>query len=422
MKRRTFLKSVLSSGMAMSGYLFESPLRLALNEARAANPSATLIVIFQRGGCDGLNTVVPFGDDAYYALRPTIGIARPDSSDPDRALDLDGFFGLHPSLSALLPIYLAGDLAILPSVQYPDPSRSHFRGQYFIESGQPLSESDGWLNRYLAGTYSAAAMRAVHFGDSLSQALRGQVPVSTLSSLERFNLGLDSVEEDRLIESVSPVYEQAPAHASANRELVLQSGRRLFGDLELAHSIDVAGYQPTNGALYPDNQFGLQLREIAQLIKTPGVDLEVATVDSGGWDTHSGQGGGEPDGWQSRRLADFSAGIRALYDDLAAQRDRVMILTMTEFGRTAHENGSRGTDHGIASSWFLIGGAVNGGIHNGDLGWPGLSEQKLLAGRFLNFTVDYRDIFSEILLKHFGATALDTLVPGHGFIDQGLIG
>lgn len=421
MKRRTFLKSVLGTGAAAGGYLFRNPLKLAMNEAQAAPQRPALVVIFQRGGCDGLNSVVPYGDPAYRDLRPSIAIARPDDNAPNRAIDLDGFFGLHPSLEPLAPIYRAGNMAVLPSVQYPSPSRSHFRSQFFIESGRQSDESDGWLNRFLAATEVPSPMRAAHFGGSLAQALKGPVPVSSFSSINGFNLGLSATEEQTLIDALGPVYDQDPSPDTHYRRLVQDFGRKLFGDLEIAQGVDPTGYEPANGALYPDTSYGRRLREIAQLLKSPGVELELATVDIGGWDTHSNQGGGEPEGRLSRRLAEFSAGIRALYEDLGSLRDQVMILTMTEFGRTCKENGSGGTDHGIASSWFLFGDRVNGGIYNGPGGWPGLSEQDMVNGRFLNHTVNHRDLMGEILWKHLGAADLAGLLPGHVFQDQGLI-
>ena len=424
-KRRDFLrgsiKAVLGAGLVGS-QLTPSPLNLLIRPAMAQSaPAPTLVVIFQRGGCDGLNTVIPYGDDDYYALRPTIAVTPPDPADPDSALDLDGFFGLHPGLAGLKGIFDQGDLAVMPAVQYPDYSRSHFDSQNFIESGVREDNRDGWLNRYLNssdGASAAGQLRAVNFGGSLAQSLRGPVPVSSFSSIAAFNLGLADTEERELVDTVLPVYQQA-RQDDHYRDLVREFGLVQFNNLDIARSIDTAGYQPANAAQYPDNSYGRQLREVAQLIKQ-GVGLEVATVSVGGWDTHSNQGGGEADGRQARNFRNFGDGVAALYTDLGAAMDNVVILTMTEFGRTAHENGSFGTDHGVASAWFAVGNRINGGVYNPG-GWPGLAADKMIQGRFLDFNIDYRNILAELLQNHLGNSDLASILPGHSPVPLGLL-
>ncbi len=316
MKRRTLLKGMLGSGLTLAG---SSLLRLPLiGEAQAA-PLPTLVVIFQRGGCDGVNAVVPYGDADYYRLRPSIGIATPNPADPAAALDLDGFFGLHPSLAPLKPIYDSGELAVLPTVQYPNSSHSHFSGEVFIESGDPntpVDLSDGWLNRHLATTLLnnqlQSPLQAVHFfGSSLSHALSGAVPVQSFSVIDAFTLGLSGTDEAALIKRVLPVYQDTPSPASAYRQLVHQYGQVLFNNLNVISSIDTAGYVPANGAVYPNGSYGRRLKETAQLIKD-NVGLQLVTVDIGGWDTHSDQGGGESSGRQARRFQEFAGGIAAL--------------------------------------------------------------------------------------------------------------
>jgi len=428
MNRRKFLQALLGTGLATGGMLLRGPLRL--NGALAATTGAapTLVVIFQRGGCDGLNAVVPYGDSEYYNLRPTIGIAPPDGTNPLAALPLTDpfnaypdFFGLHPALAPLKNIYDAGDLAVMPTVQYPSSSHSHFDGQNYIESGAPVKGLDGWLNRHLAGlTTVSGQLQAVSFGSELAQALRGPIPVQSFSSINAFNLGLNNSEETALTDTVLPVYNDIPFSPSAYQQLVHQYGQVLFNNLNVVRSIDTASYQPANGAVYPGGGYGRNLREAAQLIKAD-IGLEAVTINIGGWDTHSGQGGGEPDGRQARRFDLMARGIQALYTDLGNRMDNVVILTMTEFGRTAKENGSGGTDHGDASSWFAVGRQIRHGIYGS---WPGLQSTELARGRYLRYTVDYRDVFGDILINHLGHSGaeLATLLPGYSYQPLGLFG
>ncbi len=415
MKRRTFLKGILGTGVAVGSCVFRNPL---ISSAQAAT-IPTLVVVFQRGGCDGLNTVVPFGDSDYFRLRPTIAIPQPGNG-PLSALDLNGFFGLHPSLSDFMPIYNAGQLAVLPTVQYPDASRSHFDSQVFIESGAKQKDIHGWLNRHLQAGGVRSNLQAVSFGSKLSQALRGSIPVQSFSSISAFNLGLAEQDETALVNSVLPVYGEAASPATEYRQLVHQYGNVLFNNLDTVANIDTENYQPANGAVYPNGSYGRSLREATQLIKM-NVGLELVTVDIGGWDTHSNQGNGDPTARQAKRLREFSSGIAAMYQDLeAAGMNNVIILSMTEFGRTCKENGSRGTDHGNAASWFMLGPNINGGIHGT---WPGLTEDDMYRGRYLQHTVDYRDIMGDILTGHFGhnSASLSSLLPGHNYMPQGLL-
>ncbi len=428
MRRRHFLKGVLGTGGLAGGQLlFGNPL---LRRASAQVPTTpTLVVIFQRGGCDGLNAVIPYGDTNYAALRPTIGVAPPDPNNPESALALGDpsalgnqpadFFGLHPSLSPLMDIYDAGDLAVLPTVQYNNATRSHFSGQHRIESGAPRDDIDGWLNRHLQSAGISSQLQAVGFGGELAQALRGNIPVQSFSFIDAFTLGLGDTDETLLTGTVTPVYNDVPDPASDYQLLVHQYGQVLFNNLSVVNSIDTSSYVPENGAVYPGSGYGRQLREIAQLIKA-GVGLEVATVDIGGWDTHSTQGGGEANGRQARRFADFAGGIRALYQDLGTMMDDVVILTMTEFGRTSRENGSAGTDHGNAAAWFAAGRRLTGGVYGA---WPGLDEtNELYQGRYLQHTVDFRDVMGDILVNLFGhgTGELATLLPGHAYSPMNL--
>ena len=364
MQRRDFLKLMLSSSVAGSAWLLDDSLRFKTAQAAAA--PKTLVVIFQRGGCDGLNVVVPYADSDYYRLRPMIAIPTPGKTNG--ALDLNGYFGLHPAMQGLQRLYQQQQLAVFPAVHYPQASFSHFDSQHFIESGAIRSDLEGWMNRHLASSMNSTGMRGVGFGNELAQALRGSVVVSSLRDLANFDLGLSDSEEMRLSSRLNTVYAQHPQDANPYAKLLQQTGQTLLRDLELTRQIDPKAYRPANGAVYPANLFGSQLQQTAQLIKQ-GVGLEVASIDLGGWDTHSGQGGAV--GAQANLLKNFADGIAAFCLDLGTTMQNVLVLTMTEFGRTAEENGSGGTDHGNASAWFAVGGRVKGGIYGT---WPGLAK------------------------------------------------
>ena len=429
MKRRNFIKGMMGTGLVTAGScLFRVPLISSAQATPVGTP--TVVVIFQRGGCDGLNTVIPYGDDNYYNLRPTIGIPAPDSGAAFPALDLDGFFGLHPSMASLLPIFNAQNMAVLPTVHYPEPSRSHFDSQHFIESGisrenlgtANINNLDGWLNRLLQISGNAQPLQAVGFGGELAQSLRGSIPVQSFSFINSFNLGFQGAEQQALINGVLPVYQELPSPQSSYRELVQQFGQTLFSNLDAVLAIDTNAYIPENGASYPNSSYGRRLRETAQMIKEPNIGLQMVTVDTGGYDTHSNQGAGEPSGRLSRSLQDFSEGIAALVTDLGTKMDDVVIVTMTEFGRTSQENGSMGTDHGNAASWFVVGNTIQGGVYLNEQGWPGLAEEDLYQGRYLASTTDYRDIYGDILFNHLNQseTNLASLLPGHNFNSLGL--
>ena len=423
MKRREFLRLLATAGASTAAVAFGDPLRPRLAFAQTG-AGKTLVVIFQRGGCDGLNTVVPFGDANYYALRPTIAVPPPNAGNPAAALALNGFgaptnlLGLHPGLAPLMRIWNDGRLAVLPATHYPNASQSHFDGQENLESGADRAYLDGWLNRHLVTLPRPAALRAVGFGDELPHALRGQIIVSAFNDIASFALGMPDDQQQALLTDLGRVYSQAAADDKAYRSLVLGHGRAVVNDLAVLSGINTASYAPANGAAYPNSTYGRQLRQIAQLIKED-VGLEVAALSIGGWDTHNNQGAGESTGQQARRHQDFAAGIAALYTDLGGQSSAVTIVTMTEFGRTAAENGSMGSDHGQASAWFVAGGDVRGGIYGA---WPGLAPAQLVHGRYLDHSVDFRNVMGDVLANHLGnAGNLATVLPGHSYTPIGLI-
>jgi uncharacterized protein (DUF1501 family) len=371
----------------------------------------TLICLFQRGAADALNVVVPHGESSYYTLRPRIAIPRPSVrlGGGQGAVDLDGFFGLHPSLQPLKPLWDRGLLAPIHAVGSPSTTRSHFDAQDYMESGTPdvKSTPDGWLNRYLAtkGTCEECAprndakpspFRAVAMTDQTPRILEGDAPAVAMTSLDAFAVRAGGTSAEQ-IEAL---------YRTGTSDVVHASGSEMFDAVKMLRSANPQRYQPEHGAQYPRSQFGQRLREIAQLIKA-NVGMEIAFADVGGWDTHVNQGGAT--GQLANRLGDFAQSIAALVTDLGDRMENVVILTMSEFGRMARENGTGGTDHGHAGAMFAIGGAIKGGKVHGK--WPGLAREQLYEGRDLALTTDFRAVFGEIASQHLGAAKLDTGVP-----------
>ncbi|MFK5984859.1 MAG: DUF1501 domain-containing protein [Pseudomonadota bacterium] len=415
MKRRQFLRNMMALPLATGSFLYGNPDSF-INKAHAAISGKTLVVIFQRGGCDGLNVVVPYADENYYNLRPTIAIPAPTGA-ADSALNLDGFFGLHPGLSPLHQLYQSGVVGVMPAVHYENASRSHFDSQDYIESAVYGGANDGWLNRHLTNQYldnfeQAGAIRAVSFGNDLAHSLRGSTSVLSFNDLSSFSFNNISPQ---YFNNLQAVYNQSVSTEHKNRLLVHQDGRLMLAKLQNIMDISSNQYTPENNVTYPGNSYGNQLQQVAQLIKS-NVGLELATVSLGGWDTHTNQGG--VTGTQANRLNNFSSGIHALYHDLGQNMDDVVILTMTEFGRTAKQNASAGTDHGNASSWFVIGNSVRGGIY-GD--WPGLQTEQLYRERYLAHNIEYTDVFAEVLVNHLQNTNLSSVLPGQNYQPIGFL-
>lgn len=406
MNRRFFLKSggiaLASMGVSLSAPSFLE--RLALGNA-AGGRRKTLIAIFQRGAVDGLNMVVPFGESNYYDLRPSIAIPKPDAGKPESAINLDGFFGLHPSMSSFKPLWDSKRLAIVHASGSPDNSRSHFDAQDYMESATPgvKSTADGWLNRYLQNKKDAeeTSFRAVSMTRTMPRVLMGRAPSVAMSSLSEFSIraGKSSANLQTGFEAI---------YAQQSKDTLAGTGRETFEAVNYLKKANPAQYKPENGAEYPNNPFGNSLRQIAQLIKAD-VGLEIAFTDIGGWDTHVNQGNSR--GQLANLLQPFSAAIAALYQDLGQRMDDVVILTMSEFGRTVRENGNRGTDHGHANAMFVLGNSVRGGKVYGR--WPGLKNDQLFEGRDLALTTDFREVFGEIAGRHLGATNLKSVFPGY---------
>lgn len=402
MKRRDVLKLLLSTTVSAS--FLNRP-------AHADFDGRVLIVVFMRGGWDGLNIVVPYGDDTYYSLRPTIAIQPPGSSGAVSAIDIDGFFGFHPSMKHLHNLYQAGHVAVMPAVHYSDSSYSHFKGQDIVESASMTSHDSGWLGRYLVSSGGESSSKGLGLGEQIPVSLRGlPTPVSAFPNLASLQITDSWIDRQMISGVVERAYQSPPVQGNPHANLLHAIGGRLISDLSKLREI---GQTPAgNGATYPSGTFGGQLRQAAALVKAK-IGLRVITIDLGGWDTHSGQGGGQADGRMSRLLAGFSESVSAFFTDLGADASQVTLLTMSEFGRTAAENGSGGTDHGNASTWMAIGPTVNGGMHLGN-GWPGLQPSQLRDGRALAHTIDFRAIYANVLTRCLGATNLSAVLPGYG--------
>lgn len=417
MDRRTFLGQALKHLAFGSLLMGGGPGGLLLGQARAAATGRTLVVVFLRGGCDGLNMLVPHGEDAYYSLRPTLGIAPPSAGNPLSALNLDGFFGLHPSMAALHGMYQNGWVAALPAVHYPSASQSHFVGQDIIENATALPSTTGWLGRYLATLSSGAEQKALALTAGVPRSLLGSVPVSALADLRGLSLAATKADQDLLAAMMANEYSRAPIAGHPYDAGLRAAGRQLQIDIAELQSVDAL--PAANGAAYPATAFGRQMRQAAGLIKTrPGTEL--LALDLGGWDTHRAQGGGQPDGTQAKLLSQLSNATAAFYADLGSAASGVLLLAVTEFGRTAAENSSGGTDHGNASTWLAVGPMVRGGVHT-VAGWPGLAPTQLQQGRYLAQSTDYRDIYGEILTRHLGVPNPSSLLAGYAAQSVGFL-
>ena len=396
--RRFFLKS---SGLT----LFATGTAPSFLVRLAAMPSAgrkkVLVALFQRGAMDGLNAVVPYSDDLYYQARPTIALPRPGKGE-GAVLDLDGRFGLHPQLAPFKPFWDDKSLAIIHAAGSPDATRSHFDAQDFMESATPGDKGtrDGWLNRYLEANErkEASPLRAVSMGPKLARSLQGSAPAVAINNLGDFRLP----DKAPIKEGLMSMYgEVGAAQTSA---LMSRVSRDTFAALELVTRLDASSYHPANGASYPQSKFGESMKQIAQMIKAD-LGVEVAFADMGGWDTHTNEAVR-----LNNLLQEFSSTIAAFVTDLGSRMQDVVVLTMSEFGRTARENGNQGTDHGHANCMFVLGGVKGGRIY-GD--WPGLEREQLYESRDLALTTDFRDVFAEVLSRHMGAKKLEQIFPNY---------
>jgi uncharacterized protein (DUF1501 family) len=374
--------------------------RAAFGVADKGGRTKRLVVIFQRGAADGLNIVVPHAELQYYSMRPSINIPR------QSVLDLDGFFGLHPSLSPFLPLWQQRHLAIVHAAGSPDQTRSHFDAQDFMETGTPgvKATEDGWLNRSLQKlpqSGQASPFRAIALGPSLSRILSGSEPAVAMSNISDFSVGGRNARSSAAARAFAAMYD----HSSDS--ILHGTGAETFEAVKMLRSADPGRYVPVPSAEYPKGRFGDSLRQLAQLIKAD-LGVQVAFADIGGWDHHVNEGATE--GQLANVLRDFSQSLAAFWVDLGDLAEDTVVITMSEFGRTARENGNRGTDHGHANVMFVLGGPVKGGKVYGR--WPGLDQSQLYEGRDLAVTTDFRQVIGEAVARHMGNENLAQVFPG----------
>jgi len=401
--RRVFVKS---GGLALVS-LGLDPLFLA--RAAYATPRdgsaerPLLVCIFQRGAVDGLSVVIPHGDAAYYSERPRIAVRSSD------LVDLDGHFGLHPALAPLKPLWDNKSLALVPAVGSPDATRSHFDAQDYMESGTPGVKvtSDGWLNRYCqhCREHETTPFRAAAFGAELPRILAGSAPALAIPDLQAFGRTGGGGRRDGRTDTITRAFEEM--YAGSSTGLISSSAQEAFEAVRMLREANPTQYTPDNGAAYPQGRFGHTMLQLAQLIKA-NVGLEIAFADVSGWDTHVNQGAAE--GQLANRLREFGAGLAAFAQDMGERMRHIVVLTMSEFGRTVRENGSGGTDHGHGTAMLVMGGPVSGGRIAGR--WPGLDSGVRYEGRDVPVTTDFRDLFSEILVRHCGAPDVQPVFPG----------
>ncbi|MBC8140811.1 MAG: DUF1501 domain-containing protein [Armatimonadetes bacterium] len=430
--RRLFLRNggIALASVGLVPALGPAFLRRAALGAETPKRGKVLICLFQRGACDGLSMVTPHGDPDLYKLRSQIAVARPKGGDRESAtLDLDGFFGLHPAMAALMPMYKSGQMAIVHAAGSPSGTRSHFDAQDFMESGTPDAKSvpDGWLSRTAAlcpedrANAKNTPFKAVALGGAMPRSLQGDANALAIPDLRSFgirdNAGAKSGRgnNDAAMAMMMGGGNTAQGgfetlYDKAVGDVLHGTAEESFEAIAMLKRLNLGAYRPANGAKYPGGKFGTSLQQIAQLVKAD-VGLQVAFADMGGWDTHVNQGGAT--GQLATRLREFSGAIAALYTDLGDRMTDVTILTMSEFGRSARQNGGGGTDHGHGTAFLALGGDVNGGKVLGK--WPGLSPDKLYENRDLAVTTDFRSVFAEVATKHLRipATGIPKLFPGY---------
>jgi uncharacterized protein (DUF1501 family) len=376
--------------------------RAAFGAIESGLGNKRLVVIFQRGAADGLNIVVPHGEAQYYTMRPSINIPRKS------VIDLNGFFGLHPSLAPFQALWQQGQLAIVHAAGSPDTTRSHFDAQDFMETGTPgvKATEDGWLNRSLHNLPSAgqkaSAFRAIALGPSLPRILSGSEPAVAMNNINDFSVGGKNPKASPAATAFEAMYD----HSSDS--VLHGTGEETFDAVKMLKAADPGKYTPAPGANYPKGRFGDSLRQLAQLIKA-NLGVQVAFADIGGWDHHVNEGSTE--GQLANVLGDFSQSIAAFWTDLGDLAEDTVVVTMSEFGRTARENGNRGTDHGHANVMFVLGGPVKGGKVYGR--WPGLADSQLYEGRDLALTTDFRQVIGEGVARHLGNKNLANVFPGY---------
>jgi uncharacterized protein (DUF1501 family) len=413
--RRYFLKST----GALALYCGFSPGRLLT----AADPlpvakGKTLVVIFLRGGMDGLNFIVPYGDAAYAGLRKNLRIATP--GQPDGALDLDGFFGLHPRAAAVQPLFADGQARALHAVGYDLNTRSHFEEQDTWETGVigNTISSDGWLNRHLATSTGHGPVRAVSIGDNLPRILRGKASAFALHGIADLNLPSVAKGDDIAMRAaLEHAYcTPLPEHRTAAQDLLSETAHTTIDGIDIIKKAAGENYRPA--AAYPKNELSRRLSEAARLIKA-NIGLEVIEIDYGGWDTHQNQGGAL--GNYGNLVQNLADGLAAFHQDMGERMKDTLLLTISDFGRTAAENGTGGTDHGWANCMLALGAVSSKAPQPVITKWPGLAKEQLHQGRDLLHTTDFRDVLGEVVGSHLGNPTLKNVLPNHDFKPVGLV-
>jgi len=400
LKRSAALAALASAQLAWPSWM---P-RLAFAANRAPKGDI-LVCVFLRGGADGLNVIIPHGDEFYYQARPTLALARPDDTKADKkgkVLDLDGFFGLHPNMDSLLPIFKGGQMVAVHAAGSPDPTRSHFDAMDFMERGAPGDHSiaTGWLARHLNvidyGT--AAPLRAVGWGTALQASLRGTVNATALQSIANYHLMGRADVATEMLKTLNALY-------TADSNALKAAANQTNAALEIVSKVNIATYTPASGAKYDQSDFHMALMQTAALIKAD-LGLEVAAIDLGGWDTHQNE-------LQDigNDLAELASGLAAFHADMGDQMKNITVVVMSEFGRRVQENASGGTDHGHGNMMMVMGGHVSAKPVITD--WPTLAPEKLYNGDDLAITTDYRDVLSEILSLRLNNTALNEVFPNY---------
>lgn len=386
---------------------------LTVRPSKEDSDRDVLVVLFLRGGADGLNIVIPYAEDAYHRNRPTLRLAAPNdrtAGKADRALDLDGFFGLHPALAPLLSLFHSGHIALVHACGSGDQTRSHFEAMATMERGLPNEQpgpASGWLARHLMTTRNtnASPLRAVAFSHVMPDSLRGATHVTAMESLAEFRLTLPRMDgkitQEAWRSTLADLYQEG-------KDAVSYAGRETLAVLETLNRIDPANYRPANHAVYPDSALGNSLKQVALLIRAQ-VGLEIACLDRGGWDTHVAQG--SAGGWLATQLEDVGRSLAAFATDLGATMNDVTVVVITVFGRRLPENSGLGTDHGRGGVMMLLGGGVRGGKVYTD--WPGLEKHQLETPGDLRVTTDYRDVLAEVVTQRLHNERMTEVFPGH---------
>jgi len=387
--------------MLMAG-MGAAPSWLARAAEGGSGKRKILVAIFQRGAADGLNVVVPFAEKRYYEMRPTIGIPAPSGSGgQNSAIDLDGRFALHPALQPLKALWDKQQLAIVEATGSPDPTRSHFDAQDQMESGTPgKTASDGWLNRALspAGP-DTSPVRAISVGAQLPRTMRGARSAIAVAGAVNDAQLLQGGSQD-----TTSILENM--YAKSRDVQVGRTGNEAFAALKIIRSISQQPGNPAGNQQYAQGgELGRSLQQIARLIKAD-VGVEAAFAEIGGWDHH-----GNENPQLSNLLRQFGSALAAFSQDMGDRMADIVVVTMSEFGRTAQENGNGGTDHGHGDVMMVLGGPVRGGKVYGK--WPGLEKEQLFEGRDLAVTTDYRDVLGELVSGHLGQKNLGEVFPGY---------